>query len=184
MNACATCHAGGKGGEFKLARVYDDVSLNRKSVQQNLAAVLAEVNVGEPQTSRLLTKAVSVHGSMEKAPLAGRQAVAFHTLEDWVKRTLADNPQLHERIAGATVSPAAPLAPAPASAFAEGRAEPVKIEETAKVASPAPSALVAAPAASAPAPKTAADPADPYSPDAFNRQFHPERTPSGPAPKP
>jgi hypothetical protein len=178
MNACATCHAGGKGGEFKLTRVYDDVSLNRKSVQQNLAAVLAEVNVGEPQTSRLLTKAVSVHGSMEKAPLAGRQAVAFHTLEDWVKRTLADNPQLHERIAGATVSPA------PASAFAEGRAEPVKIEETAKVASPAPSAPVAAPAASAPAPKTAADPADPYSPDAFNRQFHPERAPSGPAPKP
>src|SRR5260370_565519 len=110
MDAWAPCHAGGKGGDFKLTRVYDDVSLNRKSVQQNLAAVLAEVNVGEPQTSRLLTKAVSVHGPMEKAPLAGRQAVAFHTLAAWAKPTLADHPPVPRPPGAATVSPPAPFA--------------------------------------------------------------------------
>ncbi len=44
MNACANCHASGHGGAFKLTRTYDSAVLNRKTLQQNLAEVLADVN--------------------------------------------------------------------------------------------------------------------------------------------
>jgi hypothetical protein len=176
MNACAGCHAGGRGGAFRLTYSGDAAFLNRKAVQQNLAAVLAEVNVAQPTASPLLTKAVSVHGVMERAPLPNRQAVAFRTLEDWVKQTLADNPQLTDR---APAPAPAPAAPAAASSFAERRPaerpEPPapKMDEAAKAAAP-----------TAPASPEMHDPADPYSPDAFNRQFHPERSPAAPTPKP
>jgi len=74
MNACANCHANGRGGAFKLTRAYSAAVLNRKTLQQNLTAVLAEVNLAQPQNSLLLSKAVSVHGSQEQAPIKNRQA--------------------------------------------------------------------------------------------------------------
>src|SRR5262245_18321754 len=55
MNACANCHAAGKGGAFKLMRAYDEAGGGRKTVQQNLAAVLAQLNAKSPQGSPLLT---------------------------------------------------------------------------------------------------------------------------------
>jgi hypothetical protein len=188
MNACAGCHAGGRGGAFRLTRTYDAAALNRKAVQQNLAAVLAEVNVAQPAASPLLTKAVSVHGLTDKAPLPNRQAAAYRTLEDWVRQTLADNPQLSDRPTPAPPTTATPpAAPGAPSSFAESRPttpagapvvpaempEPLKTPEASKVAAP-----VAPPA------RVVHDPNDPYSPDAFNRQFHPDRYKATPAPKP
>ena len=38
MNACASCHVSGKGGSFHLTRNLEATLLNRKAVQQNLAA--------------------------------------------------------------------------------------------------------------------------------------------------
>src|SRR5262245_22476564 len=110
MNACASCHASGRGGAFKLTRAYDDAGPGRRTVQQNAAAVLAQVNLERPQGSPLLTKAVTAHGSLAKAPLAGQQAAAYRTLEDWVRLTAGANPQLREP------------ARAPAAAAAEPRA--------------------------------------------------------------
>src|SRR5437868_7075946 len=38
MNTCASCHASGHGGGFKLVRAYHDGSTNRRATQLNLAA--------------------------------------------------------------------------------------------------------------------------------------------------
>jgi hypothetical protein len=166
MNACANCHANGRGGAFKLAHAYNSTVLNRRTLQQNLAAVLGEVNLVQPQNSLLLSKAVSVHGSQEQAPIKNRQAAAYHALEEWVWITLANNPQLREEAvqkAAATTLAASP--------FGEVRTPPgdkprAAVENTDK---PAPA-------------KEAPEPTDPYSPDDFNRQFHGEK--SKPQPKP
>jgi hypothetical protein len=168
MNACANCHANGRGGAFKLTHAYNSTVLNRKTLQQNLAAVLGEVNLIQPQNSLLLSKAVSVHGSQEQAPIKNRQAAAYHALEEWVWITLANNPQLRDE----AVQKAAAKAPA-ASPFAEVKNPPgdkprVAADDGAKP--------------SAPAAKEAPEPADPYSPDDFNRQFHGDKSKSQPKP--
>ncbi len=115
MNACATCHATGKGGAFKLTRAYDDVGVSRRTVQQNVAAVLGQVNLERPPGSPLLTKAVTAHGSLTKAPLQGQQAAAFRTLEDWVRLTVEGNPQLREP--ARPTAAALPTEPTPAKAL-------------------------------------------------------------------
>ena len=184
MNVCANCHANSHGGAFRLTRAYDTAVLNRKTLQQNLAAVLSEVNPDQPRSSPLLAKAVSVHGPLEQAPIKNRQAPAYRTLEDWVKATLADNPQLYSR-------PAAASAPAGTSPFAEvrpGAAEdPVWADEGPRP-SPSPSAPFAvratAPLVAPDAVKAPPEPSDPYSPDAFNRQFHADATKPGTEAKP
>ncbi len=93
MNTCASCHATGRGGNFRLTRC-TDATLNRRGLHQNLAAVLAQVNLEDPALSPLLYKAVSPHGGALHAPLPGRQSVPFQTLDSWVATTLAANPHL------------------------------------------------------------------------------------------
>lgn len=158
MNTCAGCHAAGKGGAFKLTRCYDFEGHNRKSTQQNLAAVLSQVNLKEPQVSPLLTKAVSVHGSLSQAPLRGRQAPAYRMLEEWVKLTLAHNPQLHDTVTGAPAQPRGAAPPKADAAFASDGAH-------AGEASTSP----------ATAPVRAGGPVDPFDPAVFNRQMHPDK---------
>jgi hypothetical protein len=165
MNTCAGCHTAGKGGGFELTRTYEFDTSGRRSIQQNLAAVLAQVNVKEPQVSPLLTKAVSVHGPMAQAPLKGRQAAAYRTLEDWVKLTLAGNPQLQAK-AAAEAPPTAPLPAEPKDATPKG--EPA-----------APGRKPADPAAAPPA-----APPDPFDPAVFNREMHPDKGKPADPPKP
>jgi hypothetical protein len=174
MNTCAQCHTPSHGGTFKLTRAYEVNLENRKTLQQNLAAVLAQVNFNQPQASPLLTKAVSDHGRVGLAPLRSRQATAYRTLEDWVRLTLDNNPHLREQMgtpAGPDVHP-----PAPRTDSAWG-------EDAARAAPPAPSApppgtplpppTVQPPAAAPAAPP--ARPADPFDPEEFNRQAHPDK---------
>ena len=174
MNVCANCHATGHGGGFRLTRSYDAAVLNRKTLQQNLAAVLAEVNPDQPRSSPLLSKAVSVHGAMEQAPIKNRQAAAYRTLEDWVRATIADNPQLHDH------APPAPAAPVP---FAEVRPVPFTGPTEQPVKAPDPPRTAPATPAS-PAAQGPPEQADPYSPDAFNKQFHADASPPATKPKP
>jgi hypothetical protein len=175
MNACANCHAAGKGGAFKLTRAHDVGTLTGRTTQQNLTAVLAQVNLHDPVVSPLLTKSVISHGGVAQAPLRGRQAPAYRALEDWVRLTLAHNPQLQGRPGGpAPAGPAhAPHAPAPARSdthWGEDHGPP-----------PTPAAPASAPASPAPA---AAEAVDPVDPEVFNRQFHPGGKAPPPAPKP
>src|SRR5207244_1246284 len=97
MNACARCHLA--EGAFQLQRTASDGVVNRKAMQQNLAAVVTQLNLRQPEFSPLLVKAISAHGPTGEAPLRGRQAEAFHTLENWVRFTVANNPRLTEQSA-------------------------------------------------------------------------------------
>ena len=168
MNACASCHATGRGGAFQLTRAYGVGTADRKAMQHNLAAVIGQLNVRQPQASPLLTKSVSVHGAMAQAPLRNRQAPAYRTLEDWVGRTLANNPQLQERL---SPPPAAlpPALPKPAAPTAKADARPAE--------EPPPPAAPPAPKPPATTFGSPPEPPDPFDPDAFNRQAHP--TPPG-----
>ncbi|NBY00784.1 MAG: hypothetical protein EBQ87_02205 [Planctomycetes bacterium] len=87
MNTCATCHSTGKGGNFKLQRVYGLAKPNQKNLQQNLAAVLSQVNLQQPDNSPFLGKALTLHGGANKAPIKGRETEAYKLLEDWVRMT-------------------------------------------------------------------------------------------------
>ena len=94
MNACARCHACGKGGAFKLARVYDEGGLgNRRTTQQNLMATLAQLNRERPSSSPLLSYALTLHGNADMPPLPARTAPAYRTLEEWVQQALAGLPR-------------------------------------------------------------------------------------------
>jgi hypothetical protein len=163
MNACANCHAAGKGGAFKLTRAYDEAGGGRKTVQQNLAAVLAQLNAKSPQGSPLLTKALTAHGTMAQAPLKGKQAPPYRTLEEWVNKTMEANPQLRE--AGAPALAAA--APLPAGETVSAKAE---TPPSTPAAPPAPPKAEAPPATQKPD-----APADPFDPMIFNRQMHPKK---------
>jgi hypothetical protein len=199
MNACASCHANGKGGAFKLVRSFEAEIGNRRHTQQNLTAVLAEVNLGQPQSSPFLIKSQTLHASgMDQPPLTRQQVVAYKTLEDWVVKTLASNPHLREQ-AGALAAtlPGAPASTGPA--FAESRT-PEALPQ------PAPSAVRTLPEPDllrGPMPTTSAagrgEPLPPIhpsgaptaqptatpvptqgagkrtDPDEFNRQAHPDR---------
>jgi hypothetical protein len=148
MNACASCHATGRGGAFKLLRTYETGLGSRKSTQQNLAAVLAEVNTERPSASPLLTKAVSVHGKpgeMGQSPLKNREVAAYRSLEEWVRVTLEKNPQLHEKTG----------APVTLSSAATSEASVRRQPATDKPVNPE-------------------EPVDPFDPVVFNRQMHPK----------
>ncbi len=157
MNACASCHATGRGGTFKLVRGAGGASASLRIVQQNLAAVLPYVQVEQPHLSPLLVKALSAHGESDQAPLKGRQVAAYQTLENWVRATVRKNPHLRDQSdKGAPTPPAAeakPEAREPERRFAGWAAD--------KTAAP---------------PK----PADPFDPAAFNRQMHPTPKPADP----
>jgi hypothetical protein len=169
MNACAQCHATGKGGAFRLTRAYDAV--NRRATQANLAAVLAQVNAGQPSASPFLAKAISLHGEMAEAPFKNRQATAFRTLEDWVCLTVRTNPQLRgEPGAGPpapVILPSPTAAPAPVASTGSFGEERTGVPNTGRpqagnsVPPPPPSSQVVTPTATEP---------DAFDPDEFNRQ--------------
>jgi hypothetical protein len=181
MNACAHCHTQTHPGPFRLQRCYEAGLGSRRTVQQNLTAVLAQINYGQPQASPLLTKAVSDHGKVGQAPLRSRQMTAYRTLDDWVRLTLENNPQLRQRQA-----PAEPPAPRGETAFGEdavSTATPGSPAAPARAASlPNAATAQAVPAAQAkPAPP---GPPDPFDPGEFNRMAHPNQLKAATPPTP
>jgi hypothetical protein len=180
MNTCARCHATGRGGKFHLTQIFEDTLNNRRALERNLAAVLAEVNVNQPEASPLLIKAVSDHAHIGQAPLRDRQAAPYRTLENWVKLTVADNPQLREQAVSRKMPPEADTLRPPA----DGRFEPAPCNGWASLADgrfkPSPCKGKSSPVGEidqpadpsrSPAPATTADP---YDPEPFNRKMHPE----------
>lgn len=102
MNTCTSCHATGRGGKFRLTQVYRDSISNRRALERNLAAVLAEIDLNRPEASPLLIKAVSDHAHTGRAPLRNRQIAPYRTLESWVKLTVANNPHLRDSLPAST----------------------------------------------------------------------------------
>jgi hypothetical protein len=181
MNACANCHATGRGGSFKLMRTYETGLGSRRATHQNLAAVLGQVNQDHLQASQLLTKAVSVHGDMVQPALKGREAAAYRALEEWLRVTVGSNPQVHERASMAMIPLGAPE-PVGGTSLAPGKPEAVAEPATAsKPQAGKPGQATTAPSIpeaagqigkASPAPG-AAEPVDPFDPVIFNRQMHP-----------
>jgi hypothetical protein len=185
MNTCANCHATGRGGKFRLIQAFQGGLANRKTLEQNLAAVLGQINLNQPELSRLLTKAVSDHARTGQAPLKNRRDEPYPTLEKWVKLTVANNPHLRDSLAPSAV----PSMPATSSlttnpeqhsvartqtqwgADAQAPATPVSPTLPSSSAVPVPvSRTLAAP----PPPPPTVGPVDPYDPEPFNRRLQPE----------
>lgn len=175
MNTCARCHATGHGGSFRLSQVFEDNLNNRRSLERNLAAVLAEVDVNQPESSRLLIKAVSDHAHTGHPPLRDRQSAPYRTLENWVKLTVADNPHLLEKSEIRNQKSEASIprvgeAPVKSSGKSQwGTEAPAKT--AAPLSSPPQKEKKAAPAATK---DTGGTPNDPYDPEPFNRKMHPD----------
>jgi hypothetical protein len=120
MNTCVRCHCGHQGGAFDLMRSHDSLSSNRRATMHNLAAVLKQVDAERPELSPLLIKAVSAHwgGDRQSSPLKGRESVPFQTLQEWVRKTVADNPHLRPAAASSAVPALKSLPEEPARGFA------------------------------------------------------------------
>jgi hypothetical protein len=94
MNTCASCHATGKGGSYKLVRSHDAGGLiNPRTTQQNLMASVAHLDRQRPGDSPLLRFAAAVHGDASQPPLKGQNTTAYRTLEEWVNLALANSPR-------------------------------------------------------------------------------------------
>jgi len=181
MNACANCHATGRGGpSFKLTRSYANELTNRRATQQNLAAVLAQVNRKQPETSVLLSRAVTVHGEATQAPLKNRQVPAFKTLEEWVQLALTHEPRELPLTPPASV-------PEPKDSPQSATAQP----KFAAAHAPVPSVpKPAVPQPVSPQSPASPPPPDPFDPMLFNGQGQPGQDagqgpqgPRGPGPE-
>lgn len=155
MNACASCHALGRGGSFKLTRTFEG-TINRRVLQENLAAALGQLNPEHPSASALLVKAVTVHGDSTQPPLKNRQIPAFKALEDWVKLAVPDK-------AWTTETPT----------LAKPSDTATKTDSSFAASAPLPTAKPAEPTAK-PAQDTTAAPPDAFDPAAFNKLAHPD----------
>jgi hypothetical protein len=184
MNVCASCHSQVHPGPFRLLRCDEPGLTNRKTVQHNLAVVIAQINPAHPPASPLLSKAISAHGSNTQAPLHGRQMAAYRTLEDWVRRTLENNPHLAgQGVTQASPPPMPPVSPPPALAKGDSAWGTLTRATPNHQASPAdrPPAAGGSRPVAAPAADQPAAPADPFDPEEFNRLAHPEhQTSPGP----
>jgi hypothetical protein len=177
MNTCANCHATGRGGAFRLTEVFDDGLGNRKAQEQNLAAVLRQINLNQPEASRLLTKAVSDHAHTGVPPLRDRKEPPYQTLEKWVKLTVTNNPHLRDTLP----APAASSMPRAAEGGSDSAVTQTQWGADASPGTtPSPAAKSSTPvpvsrsATATPPPTRDAGPPDPYDPEPFNRQAHPE----------
>ena len=169
MNRCATCHGSGRGGTFTLARVFESAGPSRRVTLQNLAATVAQVKTARPGSSPLLVKSISVHGDMAQPALKGVESAAYRTLEEWVRITLEAGPVApKEATAAITSAKLDELAPKTIT-----DRTPTTFGTAGSLGG---SQEVGKPANSAPA-KT---PVDPYDPELFNRQLHPQGKPPGP----
>jgi hypothetical protein len=186
MNTCARCHATGRGGHFHLTQVYEDNISNRQTLERNLAAVLAEVNVNQPEASRLLIKAVSDHAHTGQAPLRDRQAAPYRMLENWVKLTVANNPHLRDRVPSVTNTPATNTAVWTPEPRTKGHEDSEWGAEARTPAAPPPAPVARGEKEKtgsnppSPASNSAATTVDPYDPELFNRKMHPETSKSEP----
>lgn len=184
MNTCASCHASGKGGNFKLTRPSEEGVASRRALQFNLAAVLAQLHPDQPVSSPFLLKAVTVHGDAELPPIKNRQTAAYRILDDWV-RLAVHHPVRETSSTTGTIDDSRPVfSSVPSRPEPAPTAPPKKVEPPAKPVAAAPStaevpeatppAKPSAPPAPEPQPTPPAA-ADPFDPSIFNRQMHPDR---------
>jgi hypothetical protein len=187
VNSCSTgaCHGPASQSEFRLLRIPSSRSASRRTTQRNLRSVLAWVDRDDPAASKLLTVLAKPHGRSNAAVFKDKERGQYDELVAWVY-WLAEKPSPVKPPAteakpsppphvpppwlGTPASHTAPVAPGDDSSHSSQVVPAVPLPQT--------------PSANAPRPQsggvtfssrpTAAG-IDPFSPDAFNRRFFPER---------
>ncbi|HEV3144188.1 MAG TPA: hypothetical protein VGZ47_09915 [Gemmataceae bacterium] len=180
MNVCATCHATGHGGDFRLLRTYSNSALGQRATLANVAAVSAYVNRQQPEASPLLVRAITAHGDAAAPPIRDRQFPAFRHLDDWVRMAL-DQPLQPKALpaAAARTAPTGPAMPMPPEPVGSSEM-PFQVvsspkEPTTEKAKPSDQLPPAMPPPPATVDKPKTEPSDPFDPLIFNRQAHPEK---------
>ena len=110
INKCAQCHAGQKT-DFRLVR-YGRIMKPRIS-EQNLAAVLSQVDLESPDRSPLLVHALKMHGGSRRPGFPGRSgSLQLDLLRTWVRNvalhlepTLASSAPASSRTTVSQVNP-------------------------------------------------------------------------------
>jgi hypothetical protein len=80
VNTCANCHARDDVKAFRLTRVG-----GKSGATKNMIAALPYVNPKEPESSAILTKALTAHGTATEAPFKVRTHPAYQALESWAR---------------------------------------------------------------------------------------------------
>lgn len=150
MNACASCHAAGQGGNFKLVRTAD--ANDRKATLHNLNAVLRQLKSDDLAKSPLLTNAITAHGKTNQPPLR-EQTLAFQTLDGWVRFAIKETP---------APLPVTPIVSKPV----EGEPKPMTIPMPMPMAPPKTS--FGETSTSQPPVEPQTEPKDPFDPAIFN----------------
>jgi hypothetical protein len=167
MNRCASCHGSGRGGKFELNRVFEGLGASHRVTQLNIGAAVGQVRADHPSASPLLVKSVSVHGDMAQPALKGVDSAAYKTLEEWVRITLQAGPVTAQESGIMLMSGKAD----------DGSAKPV-LEKSAS-ATATTGSFGAARDADKPANPAPVKAPDPYDPELFNKQAHPQGKPPG-----
>ncbi len=194
MNSCATsgCHGPGSKSSYIILRIPGDRSGARRLTQRNLQSTVQMLDYQNPQQSRLLTAASRPHGSAASA-IFDAQTVKYRQLYSWIalvtqrppgSADLSDQPatvglpsqaakSLNQAgdagVANSEPAPKPPKAPYRTRAARAAAVHTGDAESSAKERTPSgPQATGERPASSGPFPTEAADP---FSPEAFNRQL-------------
>jgi hypothetical protein len=181
MNLCATCHATGHGGSFKLLRTYSNSALGQRATLANVASASAFINRQQPEASVLLVKAITAHGEASAPPIRDRQFPAYKHLDDWVRMALdqpLQNPMPPAAVA-TRLQPMGTAMPAPVEPSRQGEM-PFQVVSPPKDATAGNSRPPEKPAPAMPPPpdaveKPKTEPSDPFDPLIFNKQAHPEK---------
>ena len=95
FNRCgqATCHGAASKNDFRLVKGIGR-TIRRELTWRNLRSVMAQVDVREIQSSPILIKAVSVHGTAKQSPIGPREDAQLQRLIDWVSLVAGDGAPL------------------------------------------------------------------------------------------
>ncbi len=120
LNRCATggCHGPHREQGFTLLKPPVGRGVTKRLTEQNLRAVMAQINRTAPLQSPLLNQAITAHGGSEQAAILEREAKQYEALSAWVKNvtqhrraaeppTIAQPPDVlfQSRVGGANESP-------------------------------------------------------------------------------
>ncbi len=205
------CHEPGGAQAFQLNRAVLRGEANRRTTMQNLAATLALIDREHPEASLLLTVPRQSHGGMTTAIFGARQEPAFKHLADWVALVAPTKPENDEPIPSDAQSPPTQLVDTHPhrgkSTAAKRSTMTLQLQPTMQaiggdsVDSPSSGEPIIDPAVEPavaieqPQSKTLRsphrlkygltaekwEPRDPFDPEIFNRQMHPQA--QSPAPK-
>ncbi len=83
-NTCGKCHLAGSGREFVLQLAKRNRNAGTARSEQNLAAIIAQLDLSDVSNSPLLVYSMKPHGGMKSAPFRGRLAEQHHRkLKQW-----------------------------------------------------------------------------------------------------